>query len=201
MTKKQFEKLKPATRRIKMAQDVILRLSTRNRPVVERGTYCEVSPWIPDRVLAILAPADRWGNRDAGGLQFQSVLPKVQKYCHVCAMGALLLSHVAIANAFTVDDADGVAGYVIIETLDGYFTDEQLRSIEAAFEGELVINVFSDAEPIIENAAIWFDRIPDATKRLRAICRNIIAHKGDFDITDVPAPAKKATKKKKAVKK
>jgi len=167
ITATQFSKLTPATQRMKIAQDVLAQTSLpkKSRYNVERGYYCHVL------------------STDKAELKYNTelskVLPAIQPDCHVCAMGALFLSHVRINNSFKLRDSVHninsmrLSSTKIIDTMDAYFPEEQLRSIEDAFESCAL-----DPCP-------WGRKFPDATKRLRAICHNIIRNKGDFDITQI----------------
>jgi len=185
MTKAQFDKLKPATRRMKMAEDIIktLALAKTKRFQPMRGAYC----------LFNIEEADEGGFTGKGNTQLRDLLPKFEKHCEACAMGALLLSHVRLVNHLTVKEADNrfdgnyinIQDEKIIKVLGGSFSGNDLRVIEAAFEGRNTgyHHLPDEAE---ENCHRWLVLIPDATKRLRAIMKNIIKHGGEFDITDLP---------------
>lgn len=175
MTKKQFDRLKPATRRVKIAEDVLLTLS---RPKTQRfqpteGDYCN------------------FGNLNGISMDSKirdALVPKIEKHCLACAMGALFLSHVRLVNHITFKQTGFYPGSsVITHLLAEYFSYQELRTIEAAFEGSVIGDAHVDA---YEYAREWTKLIADPTKRLRAICRNIVAHKGNFDITDLPRAQK-----------
>jgi hypothetical protein len=204
MTKKQFDRLKPATRRIKIAQDVLYTLTRKkNRFKVTSGSYCNFNTYLT-------ATSDT---------QLQKILPKYEKYCEACAIGALFLSHVRLFNNVTLGQADDTYGFTlehypkggerlraadvtILAVMEDYFPAEMLRTIEAAFEGRVMVydgDMGNDEDidlPTLSQK--WPRLISNAEKRLISICKNIIAHKGDFDITDLPARAKKAVVRKKA---
>lgn len=185
MTKKQFDRLKPATRRIKITEDVLHTLTRKNRFKVTPGAYCEFN-------IELIAPSDT---------QLQKILPKYEKHCKACAIGGLFLSHVRLFNNITLGEldntyADALEDYpngvgmkaddnAMLEAMGDYFPAEMLHTIEAAFEGRLIYY-----------GVKWVRRIPNHENRLKAICKNIIANKGNFDITDLPAKA--VTRKKTA---
>lgn len=191
MTKAYFDRLKPATRRIKIAQDVLKTLalpkSKRFKPT--KGEYCKFEP----EGLVFTS----------GRAQLQTLLPKVERHCEACAMGALFLSHVRLVNnvtlarategVFDVNSAD-IERPVITDILREYFDPTMLALIEAAFEGRIVeTDIGNNNYHGVTNAAqIWLDALPDNTARLKSICRNIIKHGGDFDIFDVPKARKQA---------
>lgn len=133
-------------------------------------------------------------------------------------MGALFLSHVRLFDNLTIDEASAVDGgddigdRVIMNTLEDYFDEDELRMIEAAFEGKVLIQTAAmdridrDAEYNEEEyrdtnwwAVRWVEKYPNPTKRLRAILKNLIANKGRFNITDLKLvkPAKPAKRKEK----
>ena len=125
-------------------------------------------------------------------------------------MGALFISHVRLVNHISLSAADNsftntllyVTDKTISNVLKGYFSDFMLRRIEAAFEGTVITssayynNDYKPGKSLDDAAGEWKTSLPDATKRLRSICKNIVKHGGDFDIYDVPKALK--TRKKAA---
>ncbi len=193
MTKKQFDRLKPATRRMKIAQDVLdtLKLKERKRFRVVKGTYCSINT----------GKANFFKGKKR--TQVQSLLPEIGKNCEACGMGALFLSHIRLFDRVTVGelgviDCDDMNKSVlqadgddIVSALSGSFSGTELRIIEAAFEGNTGNFTYQMRQNVNHGDYVslsdqWLTRKTDDTKRLRAICRNIIAHNGDFDITDLP---------------
>ncbi len=170
LTAKRFARLSPATQRVKIAEDVLAVIAVKkNRYTVGKGYYCHTIN-TPD--LSTISESD----------QLRKVLPKLQKNCEVCAMGALFLSHVRINNEITVGEANshilsdgsfGIGDWTMEDKMAEYFSPDQLREVETAFEGFSI-----SGQP-------WLHKYPENIARLRAICRNIIRNKGDFDITQV----------------
>lgn len=179
MTKKYFDRLKPATRRMKIAKDVLatLALPKRKRFKPTSGDYCDFNS--PPQVIRQRK-------------QLQALLPQVEKDCTACAMGALFLSHVRLVNNFSLAyGQNSVSPRTISATLADYFPEEQLRTIEAAFEDHIIGNVGNKFNKVASYCLKWKALIPNDEPRLKAIMRNIVKHKGDFDITDLPKPSKK----------
>lgn len=170
MSAARFARLKPATQRIRVAQDVIQTLNSADSPKPTPGTY--FSAYISKR----LEPTD----------QLKKSLPSFQRECRVCAIGALFISHIHINNAVTVGEAIESDSPVLPgnslhawdsfmrDKLKAYFPIFHLGVIENAFEG-------------FDGAGISWRHIEcDPTRRLHLICENIIRNKGDFDIMDLP---------------
>lgn len=89
----------------------------------------------------------------------------LRKNCYVCAKAALFLTRIDKFNKITRNDLSGYVGNnLIMNSLCGIFSREQLNSIERYFESYFVP---------------WSD-IVDDNDRLLAICQNIVDHKGTF---------------------
>lgn len=84
--------------------------------------------------------------------------------CQVCALGGLLVARAVRFDKVTYYDILYKPPY---DLLTEYFTLDQLRNIECAFED------FNDLRT-------WKEDIPDATERFKAIMQNIIDNKGTF---------------------
>lgn len=196
ISKKQWDRLKPATRRIKMAEDVLATLRRKNnRFKVKTDEYCK---------FVIPAQAHEPAPFEDKSVQVSALLPKIERHCEACAMGALLLAHVRLVNHVTIADLDYWstnnnldATESLVDTLSESLSEKELRTIEAAFEGNVKMNNVDEwtsitADNISRIGRKWKSRIRSAEPRLEAIMRNIIKHKGDFDITDLPKFTKKA---------
>ena len=101
--------------------------------------------------------------------------------CQVCALGGLLVAKAVRYNAVT--------GYDIAcastKRLMDHFDAGQINQIEAAFEGRSYSGLngtrqdYSWVDSEIYNES-WKNKYPDASKRFRAIMKNIIRNKGLF---------------------
>lgn len=193
-----FARLSNAHKRKAIFADIIatLKRPRTTRYKVEQRVYVELA-----KAMGILTSDS-----------LQKLLPKVEKKCTVCGIGACFISHVRLANKFTIGqmDMDDVVvddGKItgtpkmdddrIFEVVKKYFTVHQLRRVEAAFEGQFWGLRFgtsghnaTDDESLA--AEKWFDIIPNSTNRLRAIAENGFRNNGNFNILELP---KKPTKK------
>lgn len=108
--------------------------------------------------------------------EVQDILPKVEKTCQVCALGACFLSHVRFHDNFQVEELDNVDREDITNELEYYFDADQLNLIENCFESNSYIDkyTYSSNDRIINP----FAKYTDAKKRLRAIMINIVKNKG-----------------------
>lgn len=99
---------------------------------------------------------------------------KEVKHCNVCAMGAMFMGYVNKFNNYNVQPGIYLSGIVdtqIGETLIEYFTFNELKEIEAAFEG------YPTYGDYVYTYAYQF---PDDDKRLEAIIDNCIRNDGVF---------------------
>lgn len=164
MTAKRFGSLTPAGKRVAIAKDVLatLALPAAKRYKLERGTYCDGTPSTKAAQTAVDTATE-----------FSQILPKIERDCRVCAIGAMFISHVRINNAVRMDSVTwrvcdtsrasiSASDGFMIETMQHYFPVLQLRLIEQAFEGG------------------WQEQYPRPKALLVAVCNNIIRNKGDF---------------------
>lgn len=136
----------------------------------------------------------------------QALLPKVEKNCEACAMGACFLSHVRLANQFNIDKlelGDCEPGRfadddIIMPQLRKYFSPEHLRNIEAAFEGQF-FGCASYSEADYTATRNWYYLSLTPEQRLRAIAENGLRNKGTFKLHQVPTPAMVVELQKKPV--
>lgn len=162
MNKKQeaFTKLSPEEQRVTIAKDVIKQLKLKTMEA-EHGVYLDL--YDPPAV-----------NGDA---QLCDVI--AGQKCQVCALGGMMIASVLLANELQVSDVwwggerlYAVSGESCFTYLSRFFPREQLKAIEAAFEGwteieHRTVNKFSP-------------KLRGATKRLTAVMKNIIENNGTF---------------------
>lgn len=162
MTKKQFDRLTPARRRMAVAQDVLdtLALPKRKRFKPTRGVYC-----LFDVSKKVFKDGDQ---------QLRDLLPRIERHCEACAMGALLISYVRIANHVTVDETVRIPDSGLEKTWPAVDDDEIIRALEDFFP----LSMLREIELAFEQSEKWNKERP--TKRLRAICENIVENKGKF---------------------
>ncbi len=107
--------------------------------------------------------------------------------CKLCQRGGLLLSAIRKFDDLQLtyrsqlhDEAMGRSNYAMY--LQRWFTDDELSELEAVFEGD------SEDNPDYDR---WQEVYDDATDRMDAIMRNVVAHDGEFVPTDIPRPRRK----------
>ncbi|MEK6829068.1 MAG: hypothetical protein AABY15_02995 [Nanoarchaeota archaeon] len=192
---KTFAKMGKMQKRVAIAHDVIASIKA-NKFKATPGTYCELK----------LNKKHKF--EGAGDVELQSLMESgVVEKCNVCAIGGIFASKVAIGNKFKVsveedywnDNKLGIETDVdddelLIENLDGIYTERELRLIEFAFEGEDIRGEFYDEEIDIDALNSYKKVHKKADERLIAIMQNIIKNEGKF----IPELLKKtATSKKK----
>lgn len=165
-----FAALPAPAKRVAVMKDVLelLAAPASKRIQIEPGTYCSLD-------MGVDSPES---------VDLQSVVVSNPSACTVCGIGAIFLAHARLFDSVRVD-ADyaglGAGDDKIIDTLSGYFSEKQLRLIEIAFEGR---NIFAD-DDYDANGAKWVRKYSDPTKRLQAICQNVIDNKGTFVINQI----------------
>jgi hypothetical protein len=115
-------------------------------------------------------------------------LPRLQK-CHVCALGACLISQVKLFNKMSISklvvedrsnpkhQAIDPNRQIISKLLSKFFCQSQLDLIESAFE--IGGDYYSQA-PYSVDAEDFGRNYDDPKKRLKAIMANIIVNDGEF---------------------
>lgn len=160
--------------RVKVAKDVLASLAAK-RFKAKRGTYCDLGAGIVFEPKAQLNQAVR----------------KLKTKPCACAMGALFLARLDKKNAITmrqawpyepVEPVDWIADETIVRYLRDIYPEDELRRIEQAFEQGPGLE---SEHGVYRRDGAWGDGYPNPAKRLRAICENIIRHKGEFDYEDV----------------
>jgi len=140
--------------------------------------------------------------------EFQSVIHEEEVKCEVCAIGALFVGAISKYDNCTVEEADFIGNddFLMIEKLKQYFQPDNLRLIEAVFEGafcttprwlEVKARKYDPAWIEVHDDDCGFfgtdefyalrdhirklhDRYGSATERMQYIMRNIIRNGGIF---------------------
>ena len=102
--------------------------------------------------------------------------------CQVCGIGSLFVAAIDRVNQCTPSDMrrDLNNSHFMRKYLKEWFDGDQLRMIEAAFEGaDININGWHPSEPV-RRAIKFTDLIKTPEGRLKKIMRNIIANHGEF---------------------
>lgn len=115
----------------------------------------------------------------------QTVLCDEKIRCKVCAKGALFASWVRRHNEVTTDDT-GWDDWLICETLTPTFSEEELDTIEAIFEG-WNSDAYPDLSKPASDAANVVNAMPcdDDDQILIAILQSIVNKKGKLVATDI----------------
>lgn len=168
-----FAKLTPAAKRVAIMEDVLALLKAPNGIQVKQGIYCQISS-------------------DESIVDLQDVVINDPSSCTVCGIGAIFLAHAQRFNSIKlIDESYGGIGADdtdIIKALAGYFSKDQLRLIETAFEGSVVCGL--DSGKYDPMGVEWIDKYDDDRVRLKAIAQNVIRNKGTFVITQVVSSRK-----------
>lgn len=171
MNKIKFKRTK-AEERVLIFRDIIAQLRA-EAIIAEKSVYIESVKCVFESPVA----------KDA-----RDLLPQLG-VCRVCQRGAVVLSMVRRHDTFKIEAGELVdevlneaASYPNDEYTRQLFTTSALLEMEAAFEGW----------PYIESRTVpggtWVAAYPSLSDRMDAICRNGIANKGTFKISQVPAP-------------
>lgn len=165
-----FKKLSKPEQRVAIAKDALKRLET-GQYVAQKGHW-----------LSFLSDLyDLPANASLQPLILQGI------NCKVCALGGLLGSRIALANAATKGELSFINSFSddkVFPKLRTYFTMEQLKQMEIAFElGRGSYDYWhwtKKKQQPYEAAVIFGKRHQDNTKRLKAILKNLIKNKGEF---------------------
>lgn len=166
---KAFAKASLADQRVAIAKDVLAWLKL-GKLKAKKGTYLETNT---NDVSLIAADGET---------------------CTACALGAIFACAAAKANAvsFTKIDRFNLCEYVPCSSWDmhdllaPYFTRDELKNIENAFEGKdrdgWLVHAECDFEPgNFSEAAVVFNKgIRSHRERMERIMRNIVRNGGDF---------------------
>jgi hypothetical protein len=192
---RKFKAASVAEKRVMIAQDVIAQ--------VKAGRFKAASgSWVtPIRRNGLILQTEKFRDNDSVQKLFlEGDIPK----CECCALGAMFMSCTLYNNKTTAKELDEV-GFEFEDLveyggftngLSKFFSKDQLKLIESAFEGNT--GAFSleqadweeagwmdrlpdDKKPLPgDKSAGWMNRLPDDKKRLVAIMENIIKNKGKF---------------------
>lgn len=193
-----FEKMTKAEKRAQLARDVIAQVAAR-KLVAMSGTWLSRVEDGAQRQPLLRRTLVAGGEID-DALQMNKLLPQIEQ-CNACAVGALLYCTVMRANALTVGEIrqhGETADMIITEFekikvyLGGYFSDNQLNMMEAAFEkrhspGDQTKSVtragcmFLARTHTAEYGWEWIDRDnADDETRLVVIMQNVADNGGTF---------------------
>lgn len=178
--------------RIQIASDVIAQLKAKRFRAKQR-VYAKLDKSAYARRSQLEDEAG-WG----GDVSAQEIV-RAAKSCAVCARGGIVLAAIDRFNDLQVGPStrsiEGVAECGgeegDEEYINRWFTPGQLREMEAAFEGwkpqedddQWGYSGYGDGRP-------WRKAYPNATDRMDAVMRGLIAGDGKFDITRIPRPRK-----------
>ena len=185
---KRFKAATPAQKRVLIAKDVLEQIK-RRRFVPEVGSWATfftnvTEHWQDDWLYLHIE----------GDLSFkikhesmQQLFLKERPTCECCALGALFVSSALYTPTATLAKIErdlAGDGLVRIErgaktstNLGKYFSKQQLKLIEAAFEGNIGAFRLSD-EKLVDKTELWYETYPEPKKRMVAIMKNIIANNG-----------------------
>lgn len=178
ISKARFDKMSPAKQRVSIATDVIARIKARQL-FAEQGKFVDMDN------ININDKTDKKAD-------LKTFFENKNNTCEVCAKGALFVCHTAIVNDFKVADfskRDGSfekvqAGFKLnskeMKRLEPIFGKKQLTLIETAFEGSTMNHNIKITAPELAGCLVIYNRRDDDSKRLTAICGNIIKNKGEF---------------------
>lgn len=151
-----YDKMTRAERRVAIAKDVIKHIKAQQLRVRGGYGYC-----VHDDHSAGLVRAFSKGKTD------RESVDRLKGECTVCARGAMMLCKVAKFNHYDMHNLSYISQHMTTEALQDAFSENQLNSIEAAFE----CNGDGDS---------WYELIENDEDRLLAIMQNIVDHNGTF---------------------
>lgn len=193
-----FEQMSPQEKRVAIAKDVLLRLST--KAIRAESSYLK---------LETKDGRDGWDVKlgrapEIEDQQLNTAISEGKIICRVCADGALFLSHVMFSNHLTVKQATDIVSFHQVQNrLQEIFSRDQLLMIETAFEGRAIhdeeVSIIVEAPeefdaemdeviseltltPLGDKLVLWRDQFDEAEDAMRAIMENIIQHEGEFTI-------------------
>lgn len=173
-------KATPAEMRVAIAKDVLKQLASR-KFVACRGV------WLRDSKLSEL-PDYAEARYEKDGIKKLDVCEYVNSInkCQVCALGSIFLSSVKLYNNVYMsadkDPGDEAASFfedLASSPLKRYFSPNQLRYIEATFEGLDGVH-YPDTRKEENYANAFYRLFPNTDDRLNAIMQNIVENNGTF---------------------
>jgi len=165
---------------IEVARDVLLQLRLK-RIMASSGTYLQIDVSGEAETCAL----------DNGDASFKKSFAQDKSIsCRVCAIGAAYIGYINRFNRVTNDQAESAGVNQMIDTLSAIFSEEQLRMMEAVFEGGFVggdPDWYLDLDYENEEQARvdmlinnFYEKYDDDDQRLRAIMINVIRNNGEF---------------------
>lgn len=169
---KAFRNLSRPKQRLTIAHDVLDQIESR-RFQAKFGVYLQPKEYVVGDKF------DSYSNEYDSELSVQEAL--ADSKCEVCGIGSLFVAAVDRVNECTVGELDGLSDSSFMRSyLSDWFDEEQLRMIEAAFEGR-DIGGYADHYPEhIARAIAFTKKLTSAEGRLKKIMRNIIDNHGEF---------------------
>jgi hypothetical protein len=172
---REFNKLPDARKRVVIAEDVLQQMKAK-RFIAKLGTYIGVPYSVKEKF-------ESSGEGEGEPAPLHEVLEGVQ--CEVCGIGSLFVAAVDRMNECSVSDIDAVDDDRFMrEYLGGFFEEDQLVLIEAAFEGRFIrrgSTGYAEWSSEVTDAIRFGNSAgEDAAKRLRKIMKNIVDNKGTF---------------------
>lgn len=176
-----FAAASPEEKRMLIAKDVIEQIKAKRfkptsgtwvRPKMKNGRFIDVE--------------DRFDGEESLRELF---IGKRIPACDCCALGAMFMSCTTYNEGTTVDDferetdwgfEDKVMKGRLSNGLTGFFSVDQLRLIETAFEGGDGAFTAEDDDAEAQKAVRWYEDMSRDDKRMVAIMENIIANNGTF---------------------
>ena len=159
---------------IEIARDVLLQLRLK-RIKASPGTYLQIDISDEAKTCAL----------DNGNASFKKSFAQDKNiFCRVCAIGAAYIGYINRFNRVTNDEAVGASSYWMINTLSAIFSEDQLRLMEAVFEGGFTSDIpdwYWYNEALIDTlTSNFYEKYENNDQRLRAIMINVIRNDGEF---------------------
>lgn len=165
ITKKQFDRMSPKNRRIRVAEDTITTIEAK-MTVPQAGCF-----------LYSFSSGASFANRPAG------VIHNLESgiHCQACAIGSMAVAACQRFNGHTSGDLEDSAYEDLRTALEGVFFRKQLMMIECAFERTgAPAKGYGYKWEDGDMATLFGKQHPDPYDRLLAIMQNIIDNDGTF---------------------
>ncbi len=136
VSKRKFEKLTKAAKRVLIAQDVLNQIEA-DRFIPEHMAWCKFDhPDMPrkgSRSGDMFDRMDTFLGKHNDSEELQPILNASK--CHVCGLGAMFTSAIGMFNNYTVGDlGGGIVESDVDKVLRRYFDKRTLAAVEIAFE-------------------------------------------------------------------
>lgn len=152
---------------VAVANDVLKHLKALQ---ITQGTYADMK----EGGLEVFASDD----------DLQQYLDVIQKHCHVCLLGACVLSKARIYDKVTMSQfrqIESVCDEVKIrEMLEDVFDRDTINLMEAAFEGDRFCWMKGTDLEQIDAAILFGEKYGDSKERIAAAMKNVIKNSGKF---------------------